>query len=233
MDPGLAFGPLGLVPAIFLLYITLGPYETKFEDKIVFLSFIGGMVLGTIVLLLEGSFLASSPSYLEYIDVFVFLAILFSFFDQLSKLIILNLPRFHKNVTTSIYGASLGLGLGTPIGALILRDVELFSIEGAAALSLVLSFMLFQSSTGALIGLGVGRGKKWTYFFYSFISGAIFWPMILLGITYYQIAPLVILYSVGYYLYLHRVLLPEFLIDRKTRRQQRRQKTKRKLLGKI
>ena len=38
MDPGLAFGPLGLVPAIFLLYITLGPYENKFKDKIVFIG---------------------------------------------------------------------------------------------------------------------------------------------------------------------------------------------------
>jgi len=233
MDPGLAFGPLGLVPAIFLLYITLGPYETKFEEKIVFLSFIGGMILGTVVLLLQGSFLASIPSYRTYWDILLLMALLFSFFDQLAKLIILNLPRFHTDITTAIYGAALGLGLGTPIGALIFRGIDIISIQGAAALSLVLSFMLFQSATGALIGLGVGRGKKWTYFFYSFIMGAIFWPLLLLSITYYILSILVVLFAVGFYVYMHKVFLPPFLLDRKTRKKQRRQKTKRKLLGKI
>jgi hypothetical protein len=233
MDPGLAFGPLGLVPAIFLLYVTLGPYENKFKDKIVFLSFIGGMILGTIVLALEGSFLASVPAYHTYWDILLFLAVLFSFLDQLAKLIILNLPRFHRDMTTAIYGAALGLGLGTPIGALILRGTEISSIQGAAAVTLVLSFMLFQSATGSLIGLGVGQGKKWTYFFYSFLLGTIFWPLLLLSIIYYVLSLLVALFAFGFYAYMHRVFLPPILVDRKTRKKQRYQKTKRKLLGKV
>jgi hypothetical protein len=233
MDPGLAFGPLGLVPAIFLLYVTLGPYENKFKDKIVFLSFIGGMILGTIVLALEGSFLASVPAYHTYWDILLSLAVLFSFLDQLAKLIILNLPRFHRDMTTAIYGAALGLGLGTPIGALILRGTEISSIQGAAAVTLVLSFMLFQSATGSLIGLGVGQGKKWTYFFYSFLLGAIFWPLLLLSIIYYVLSLLVALFAFGFYAYMHRVFLPPILVDRKTRKKQRYQKTKRKLLGKV
>lgn len=233
MDPGLAFGPLGLVPAIFLLYITLGPYENKFEDKVVFLSFIGGMILGTIVLLLQGSFLASIPSYRTYWDILLLMAVLFSFFDQLAKLVVLNLPRFHTDITTTIYGAALGLGLGTPIGALILRGIDIISIQGTAALSLVISFMLFQSAIGSLIGLGVGQGKKWTYFFYSFLLGAIFWPLLLLSITYYVLSIFAVLFAVGFYLYMHKVFLPRFLLDRKTRKKQRRQRAKRKLLDKI
>lgn len=233
MDPGLAFGPLGLVPAIFLLYITLGPYETKFKDKIVFLSFIGGMILGTVILLLEGSFLVSIPSYSAYWDILLFLAVLFSFLDQLAKLIILNLPRFHRDITTAIYGASLGLGLGTPIGALILRGTEIYSIQGIAAIALIICFMLFQSATGSLIGLGVGQGKKWIYFFYSFLLGAIFWPLLLLAVTYHPLSLLVVVFSLGFYTYMHKVILPPVLVDRKTRKKQRRQKTKRKLLGKI
>lgn len=191
------------------------------------------MVLGTIVLALEGSFLVSVPSYRTYWDILLSLAVLFSFLDQLAKLIILNLPRFHRDITTAIYGASLGLGLGTPIGALILRGTEIFSIQGAAAITLVLSFMLFQSATGSLIGLGVGLGKKWIYFFFSFLLGTIFWPLLLLSITYYALSLLVALFALGFYAYMHRVFLPPILVDRKTRKKQRRQKTKRKLLGKI
>ncbi len=233
MDPGLAFGPFGLVPAIFLLYITLGPYENKFKDKIVFLSFIGGMVLGTIVLLLEWSFLASIPAYRTYWDILLAMTVLFSFFDQLAKLIVLNLPRFHTDSATAIYGAALGLGLGTPIGALILRGIDIISLQGAAALILVISFMIFQSAIGSLIGLGVGQGKKWTYFFYSFLLGAIFWPLLLFSITYSILSILVALFALGVYAYMHKVFLPRFLLDRKTRKKQRRKKAKRKLFGKI
>ena len=226
MDPGLVFGPLGLVPAIFLLYITLGPYEDKFKDNVVFLSFIGGMILGTIVLLLQGSVLASIPSYRTYFNVLLLIALLFSIFDQLAKLIVLNLPRFHTDISTAIYGAALGLGLGTPIGALILRGIDLISIQGAAGVSLVLSFMLFQSATGALIGLGVGKGKKWIYLFYSVILGAIFWSLLLLSLIYYTLSVLVVLFAVGFYIYMHNVFLPPFLLDRKTRKKRgdRRQK---------
>jgi len=191
------------------------------------------MILGTVVLLLQGSFLASVPSYRTYFNILLLMAVLFSFFDQLTKLVVLNLPRFHTDITTAIYGAALGLGLGTPIGALILRGIEIISIQGAAGLSLVLSFMIFQSATGSLVGLGVGQGKKWTYFFYSFLLGAIFWPLLLLSIIYNPLSIIVVLFAVGVYAYMHKVFLPPFLLDRETRKKQRRQKTKRKLLGKI
>jgi len=232
MDPGLAFGPLGLVPAIFLLYITLGPYENKFKDKIIFLSFIGGMIIGTVVLLLELSFLTSVPQYLFW-NILLIIALLFSFLDQLSKLIILNLPRFHTDITTSIYGASFGLGSGVSIGVLLLREVDIISLQGIAAVSLVLSFMFFQSATGSLIGLGVGRKKKWTYFFYSLLMGILFWPLLLYSINYYYLSPIPVFYATGLYIYMHTVFLPPFLLDRKTRKKKKRQKTKRKLLGKI
>lgn len=238
MDPGLIFGPLGLVPAIFILYLTLGPYENIFEDKIVFLSFIGGIVLGTVVLLIEAN-LMFSFDFTEaiYIDIIILLSILFAFLDQLSKLIIVNLPRFHHKSITSIYGASLGIGFGTPAGAVLLTNIDLLTLEGALAILLALSFMLFNSSTGALIGLGVGLGKRWKYFFYTFLAGIFFWPLVItLVLARTQIPPvypLVFLYSLGIYIYLHRSFLPNLLHDRKTRRALKRQRTKKKLLGKI
>jgi hypothetical protein len=238
MDPGLIFGPLGLVPAIFILYLTLGPYENIFEDKIVFLTFIGGMVLGTVILLIEAN-LMFSFDFTEaiYLDIIFLLSILFAFLDQLSKLIIVNLPRFHRKSITAVYGASLGIGFGTPAGAVLLANIDLFTLDGVVAILLAISFMIFNSSTGAVIGLGVGLGKKWKYFFYTFFAGIFFWPLVIIMILARTqippVYPLVFLYSLGIYVYLHRSLLPNMLHDRKTRRALKRQRTRKKLLGKI
>ena len=235
MDPGLIFGPLGLVPAIFLLYFTLGPYETKFEDKIVFLSLIGGIVLGAIVLLIEESVLRSFL-FTEGIplDFLVAISLIFSFFDQLSKLIVANLPRFHRNPTTAIYGASFGIGFGTPAGVVLLSNVEFMTPEGAAAVLLIISFMLFHSSAGALMGLGVGIGKKRKYFLYSVLGGFFFWFMVILSRNvFYPLALVPFIFSLLLYFHIHRSLLPPFIIDRKTRREAQRQRKKRKLFGNL
>ena len=95
---------IGIIPALIILYIGLKGYEGHFKDKLIFLTFIVGIIIGFISAVIE--------LFTRDIGLIIYI-ILFPVLEQLSKTIVLNLGRFQEKQETTIYGLSLGLGFGS------------------------------------------------------------------------------------------------------------------------
>jgi len=150
---------LGIIPALIILYFCIKANEGEYKEKTIFLSFIVGIILG---------FVSAIVRWIIYDPLLVYI-ILLAFFEQLIKTIILNLGRFHEKRETLFYGLSIGLGFGsvfTPF--LIIQGGTLPNTDISYILSVAIGsfgIILFQGSTGALIGYGIYRGKLLLYLF--------------------------------------------------------------------
>ncbi len=150
---------LGVIPALIILYITLKGYEGLYKDKIVFLTFVVGIILGFIAAVARSFTL---PGWIVSI-------VLLAFFEQLFKTIVLNIRRFHGKQETPIYGLSLGLGFGsvfTPFllvagGASIVGDTPAIAAIALGSLGII----FFHAATGAFIGYGIYEGKLLKFLF--------------------------------------------------------------------
>ena len=120
---------LGIIPALILLYISLKGYEGYYKDKTVFLTFIFGIILGIIAAILR--LIISAPPLM-----FLYL-ILFSFFEQLLKTIILNISNFHQKKETTIYGLTLGLGFGSSFTPFLIIVESMSGVSNIYYLSLI------------------------------------------------------------------------------------------------
>jgi len=153
---------LGIIPALFLLFLGLKGFDGYYKDKIVFLSFIIGIILGVI----------SAAMEILSLSLGILIIVLFPILEQILKLIILNFSRLQKQKSTVIYGLSLGLGFGsvfTPI-SIILANFETDSIIIIASV-IIGSFgiILLQAGTGIILGYGVFTGKILKYFLFTII----------------------------------------------------------------
>ena len=110
---------LGIIPALFLMFLCLKGYDGYYKDKSIFLTFIAGIILGVIAAVVRLRINAEPL-------VIVFL-ILYAFFEQLFKTIILNIRRLQLKKETVIYGLSLGLGFGSSFTPFLII-VGVFSI---------------------------------------------------------------------------------------------------------
>lgn len=79
---------LGIIPALILFYISLKGYEGYYKDKTVFLTFVIGIILGVVAAIVRWYMWFNLLPWLIFI-------ILFAFFEQLLKTMVLNIPRFH------------------------------------------------------------------------------------------------------------------------------------------
>ena len=75
---------IGIIPALIILYLGLKGYEGHFKDKLIFLTFIVGIIIGFISAVIE--LFTRDIGIITYI-------ILFPVLEQLSKTIVLNLGR--------------------------------------------------------------------------------------------------------------------------------------------
>lgn len=161
---------LGIIPALALLFIFLKGYDGHYSDRGVFLVFMAGIFLGIISMLVR---IKINP-----LQVLIVFLVLFAFFEQLFKTIVLNISRFQERSRTIIYGLSLGLGFGavfTPL--LILAAASKADVAGTpfTTYHIVLitigsiGIILFHAATGAFIGYGVYKGKLLKYLFLSII----------------------------------------------------------------
>jgi hypothetical protein len=150
---------LGIIPALILLYISLKGFEGYYKDKTVFLTFVLGIIFGIVAAVLR--LVLSVPPLL-----IVFL-VLFSFFEQLLKTIVLNFGRFHLKKETTIYGLTMGLGFGSSFTPFLIIIASMESISNTYDLILItigsFGFILFHAATGALIGFGIYSGKMIKY----------------------------------------------------------------------
>ncbi|MFA5102966.1 MAG: protease PrsW, partial [Candidatus Thermoplasmatota archaeon] len=140
---------IGIIPALILLYIGLKGYDGHFKDKLIFLTFIVGIIIGTITVAIEYFTRTVGIIYI----------LLFPILEQLFKTIVLNLGRFQEKQETTIYGLSLGLGFGSVFVPASIMGLEALDLTFFAAIIGSLGILLFHAGTGVLIGYGVYSKK--------------------------------------------------------------------------
>jgi len=229
MDIGSALLPIGIIPALFVLYFTLEGYEKNFRDSDIFLTFIGGIAVGTLVYFMEIWVLAifNYDVLLQAIDIILILSFAFALFEHLAKLVVLNLPRFQKDEGTVLYGASLGLGFAATSGAVFMRYVNsLFSLDGLYAGLLAIALMFLSCATTMLLGIGIVRQERMKFLGIAALVGMVVWPPILFVIGYGPnglTAAVSLIFSAGIYLYVRRMIRP-YLMGRQALKEVYRQR---------
>jgi hypothetical protein len=211
---------IGVIPALIVLYLGLKGYEGHFKDKLIFLTFIVGIVIGFISALIE-LFTTQSIGILLYI-------VLFPVLEQLFKTIVLNIGRFQEKQETVIYGLSLGLGFGsvfTP-ASIILGNFQEINLSFIAAIIGSFGIILFHAGTGVIIGYGVYAHKLTTYVTIAvlmhFVITSIIGVTNLLKVTYLQI--ILVIYGIIIYWYATKKIMPRILDE-----SQRRKRTQKEI----
>jgi len=211
---------IGIIPALIILYIGLKGYEGHFKDKLIFLTFIVGIIIGFISAVIE-LFTTRGIGLIIYI-------ILFPVLEQLSKTIVLNLGRFQEKQETTIYGLSLGLGFGsvfTP-AAIIMGNFQEINVAFIAAIIGSFGIILFHAATGAIIGYGVYSHKLSTYLTFAILLQIPITTVIgvtnLFTISYLQIS--LVVYGIIVYWYATKKIMPRILHE-----SQRRKRTQKEI----
>ena len=211
---------IGIIPALIILYIGLKGYEGHFKDKLIFLTFIVGIIIGFISAVIE-LFTTRGIGLIIYI-------ILFPVLEQLSKTIVLNLGRFQEKQETTIYGLSLGLGFGsvfTP-AAIIMGNFQEINVAFIAAIIGSFGIILFHAATGAIIGYGVYSHKLSTYLAFAILLQIPITTLIgvtnLFTISYLQIS--IVIYGIIVYWYATKKIMPRILQE-----SQRRKRTQKEI----
>ena len=204
---------IGIIPALILLYIGLKGYEGYFKDKLIFLTFIVGIIIGFISAVIE--LFTRDIGLIMYI-------ILFPVLEQLFKTIVLNLGRFQEKQDTTIYGFSLGLGFGsvfTPT-AIIMGNFNEINIAFIAAIIGSLGIILFHAATGAIIGYGVYSHKLSTYLTLAILLQIPITTVIgvtnLFSISYLQI--ILVMYGIIVYWYATKKIMRRILQEGQRRK---------------
>jgi len=175
--------PLGIIPAIFILYFVIRDYDGKYQEKNVVLLFIVGIVAGMIIYTMEGMIFYDMLSGIVYLNVIIFYSLLFSLVEQISKFAITNFRRFREDAP-SIYGATFSLGFSTVMAPLLFGATYTIGIENLFLLLLPFSAMFFNAASGIFIGAGIRRKMAWKYFFFAFFAGGEIWAAIMLTMVY-------------------------------------------------
>jgi len=203
---------LGIIPALILLYMSIKGYEGYFKEKLMFLTFVVGLIIGFITAVFE--ILTSKVGIL-----FIFL---FPLLEQLFKTIILNLRRFQEKQETTIYGFCLGLGFGsvfTP-ASLIMGKYQTADIAFFLALLGTLGLIFFHAASGTFIGYGVYAGKLPRYLTLSIalqlpITSVVYITN-LFDAGYLQIS--LVVYGIIIYWYAIKKILPRILAEGQRRK---------------
>ena len=208
---------IGIIPALIILYIGLKGYEGYFKDKLIFLTFIVGIIIGFISAVIE--LFTRDIGLIMYI-------ILFPVLEQLFKTIVLNLGRFQEKQDTTIYGFSLGLGFGsvfTP-AAIIMGNFQEINVAFIAAIVGSFGIILVHAATGAIIGYGVYSHKLPTHLTFAILLQIPITTVIgvtnLFSISYHQIS--LVVYGIIMYWYATKKIMPRIL--KESQRRKRTQK---------
>jgi hypothetical protein len=216
---------LGIIPALAFLFFSLKGYDGLYKQKTVFLALFAGIIIGVIVAVFR-FFIYILPLYIIFI-------VLFAFFEQLFKTIVLNIGRFQKKKETTIYGLVLGLGFGasfTPFLVLAgsITNEPTLDFYGIILIGTI-GFTLFHAATAAYIGYGIYIGRLTKYLFVAIIIQLPFNLILDLArftkypdFIYYQIS--LLLYGLICYVYILKYVMPNILKD--TERRKRSKKSK-------
>ncbi len=144
---------VGIIPALALVYLIIRKWTGQFQEKLVFLLFVFGIISGFTIIFVE--FYIGFTTLIEYV-------IIFRFIEIMGKTIILNIPRFQEKQHTVLYGLVLGLGFGSiypPVSLLLVNSIDVSFVHVMSILIGSIGMLLIQGSTGALIGFGVFKRK--------------------------------------------------------------------------
>lgn len=215
---------LGIIPALIFLYYALKGYEGYYKEKTIFLTFVIGIILGIIAAIIR---LLIYPPFFSIIFI-----ILFAFFEQLLKTIVLNIGRLQRKKETTIYGLSLGLGFGSSFTPFLI--ITMTAVSGQTSLSFLslvvlgsLGFILFHSAAGAYIGYGITSGKMTRYLL---ISVALLLPFnALADLSRYYLDPLypyfqggLIIYGLIFFLFVNKKIMPQILEASKDKKRKKK-----------
>lgn len=154
---------IGIIPALILLFISLKGYEGYYKEKLIFLTFVVGLIIGVITVVVE--------TYTAAVG--IYFIILFPVLEQLFKTIVLNLGRFHGKHETPIYGLSLGLGFGSIFipSSLVLLNIQGVFDNLSITLSIIgsIGIILIHAATGVCIGYGVYQYSLLKYLLFAII----------------------------------------------------------------
>jgi hypothetical protein len=210
---------IGIIPALIILYIGLKGYEGHFKDKLIFLTFIVGIIIGFISAVIE--------LFTRDVGLIIYI-ILYPVLEQLSKTIVLNLGRFQEKQETTIYGLSLGLGFGsvfTP-AAIIMGNFQEINVAFIGAIVGSFGIILFHAATGAIIGYGVYSHKLSTYLTFAILLQIPITTVIgltnLFSVSYLQIS--LVVYGIIVYWYATKKIMPRILEE-----SQRRKRTQKEI----
>lgn len=213
---------LGIIPALFLLFIALKGYEGYYKDKTIFLTFITGIFLGILAAIIR-LIINPLPMVIIYI-------ILFAFLEQLFKTIVLNIGRLQYKKETTIYGLTLGLGFGSSFTPFLIIVGSLSGQSSTIFLTLVafgsFGFILFHAASGSIIGYGVFSGKLTKFLFIAIILQIPFNAIsdltrvqIIYNSTYYPIFQAsVVVYGAILFIYVIKKIMPRILQEKDKRK---------------
>ncbi len=209
---------IGIIPALLLLYISLKGYEGRFKDKLIFLTFIVGIIIGVVSAVIE--------LFTNKIGI-ILIIVLFPVLEQLFKTIVLNIGRFQEKQHTTIYGLCLGLGFGsvfTPV-AIIMGGFQEINISFIAAIIGSLGIIMFHGATGLIIGYGVYVHKLTTYLTVAIILGFVITTVIVLTnlfkVSYLQIS--LVIHGIIVYWYATKKIMPRILEESQRRKRTQKQ----------
>ena len=218
---------IGIIPSLILLYIGLKGYDEIYKDKSVFLTFIIGIILGVISVIVR--IYISPPALL------IIFIIIFAFFEQLFKTIFLNIGRLQRKRETTIYGLSLGLGFGSVFTPFLIIAAYVNGITSTYIISMIafgsIGIILFHGATGAYIGYGIYTEKTIKYILISIMLQL---PLnVIIDLTriknfieyfqYFQIG--LIIYGGIIFWYVVKKIMPQIL-EQSRKRSKKRSKTK-------
>ena len=150
---------LGIIPALILWFIGLKGYEGYYSDRGAFLAIAFGIIMGLVsaaVRIIVNPF----PYLFTYI-------VIFAFFDNLLKTMVLNIGRLHNEKKTLIYGLSFGLGFGSSFTPLLIIAASGTGFADFNSLALItfgsIGFIFFHAATATFIGYGIYIGKVFNF----------------------------------------------------------------------
>lgn len=216
---------IGVIPALVFLFFSLKGYDEVYKHKTVFLSLFVGIIIGVIA--------AVFRFFIYILPLYVIFIVLFAFFEQLFKTIVLNIGRFQRKRETTIYGLTLGLGFGASFTPFLILAGSVTEETTIVFYSLIIigtiGFTLFHAATGAYIGYGIYIGRLTKYLFLAIIIQLPFNLILDLArftkdpyFVYYQIS--LLLYGVICYVYVAKYVMPNILKDKERRKRSKKSK---------
>jgi hypothetical protein len=218
----------GIVPAITLIYFTLKDYEKYINDKFMFFSILTGLFLGTLVSFFH-LIISVEESLMTSIVVFALVIVSFALFENLVKVVFVQLKRFEAKYDTTYYGAIFGIIIGASITMgrtyeFFVRDLTSPEIVGIFLFAVAAIFM--NGAAGGWIGYGCHkRDMRWTFISVVLISLPFntlifFWYLFNYMIRVGSFEPgwgdvnmvaMAMIYGVAVFLYVYYRIMPESL----------------------